>query len=84
MLEIDRTYRIPKEDGTTLLRILKIAPKQLLMLDLKTKRKFKQNRANFQRRLDNGEIFVAASLQQKLIAALRILNKTNVGNKLLS
>jgi len=72
MLELDRTYRIPREDGTTLLRILKIEAKQLLLLDLKTKRKFKQNKASFQRRLDAGEIFVAASVTAsvKLIAAL--------------
>jgi len=72
LLELDKTYRVPHENGETrLLKITNLSSKYVWFLDLKSKRKIKQSRPSFQKRLDSGEVYVSASM--KLISALKKL-----------
>ena len=62
MIEKNRTYRIPKEDGTTeLLQVVDIG-KTLKVKDIKTNKIKSMDKQNFIQRLNEGEIFVSASL----------------------
>jgi len=67
LIEKNRTYRIPKEDGTTeLLHVLSVG-ENVILKDVKTGNSRSIKRSTFQSRLDNGEIYVSASLLQRAL-----------------
>lgn len=59
-IETTKTYRIPHEGKTALLRVLKVGESTISVEDLKTGRKFSMKRSAFQRGLDEGTIYVSA------------------------
>jgi hypothetical protein len=66
MIEKNRTYRIPKDDGTTdLLQVVEIG-KTLKVKDIKTNKIKSMDKQNFIKRLNEGEIYVSASILQCL------------------
>lgn len=60
MIELKKTYRIPYEGKTTLLKVLKIGDDKISIQDLKSGRVFSVSRASFQRGIDEGTIYVSA------------------------
>jgi hypothetical protein len=74
MIEKNRTYRIPKEDGTTeLLQVVEVG-ETLKVKDIKTSKIKSMDKQNFIKRLNAGEIYVSASL-------LKALKKVVADNK---
>ena len=61
LIEKNRTYRIPRHDGTTeLLHVISVGD-TLKVMDLTTKKTKTMNKEAFQKRLDAGEIYVSAN-----------------------
>lgn len=71
LIEKNRTYRIPSEEGTTLLRVTQIGSETITLEDLATGKTRTMDRGSFQADLDAGKIYVSAS--KELIAALEIM-----------
>lgn len=67
VIEVNRTYRCPKEGGgTDLYRVRSIGGDSLVVEDMKTGKTRTVNRAGFQKKLDKGEIYVSAALVDAL------------------
>ena len=62
LIEKDRTYRIPKENGETDLYQVVSIGNELRLKNIKTGTIKNVNKSNFQKRLDAGEIYVSANL----------------------
>lgn len=60
LIEKNKTYRIPYEDKTTLLRVLKIGDSRIRIQDLKSGRVFSVSKNSFQKGIDEGTIYVSA------------------------
>lgn len=72
LIEKNRTYRIPSDNGTTLLKVTQIGSGTITLEDLTTGKTKTMDRGSFQADLDAGKIYVSAS-KEKLIAALEIM-----------
>lgn len=66
LIEKNRTYRIPHENGETkLYQVLEVG-KSLKVKDLKSGTVKQMDRSSFQKRLNAGEIYVSANLIEVL------------------
>lgn len=71
LIEVNKTYRFPREGGgTDLYRVRSVDGDTLLIEDMSTKKTRRTSRSGFQKKLNEGEIYVSADL---VIEALRRL-----------
>lgn len=71
LIEVNKTYRYPKEGGgTDLYRVKSIGKDTLVVENMKTKKTKTMDRSNFQSKLNSGKIYVSATL---ITALKRIL-----------
>ena len=75
LIEKNRTYRIPKENGETDLYHVLETGSSLKVKDLKTNKIKNIDKQNFQTRLDQGEIYVSAKQHNTKAVLLKVLTK---------
>jgi len=74
LIEVNKTYRYPKESGgTDLYRVKSIGDDFLIVEDMQSKKSKRINKTSFQNKLNEGKIYVSAS--NTLLTALeRVVN----------